>query len=279
MTLETMSRIKISKDILGFIQFVKSIQSQSDPIPLGKTNLETDFFQQIHQINANSNQFYLAINLTPEILFSHRSEKYILPSQVVEIKHFLELIHPEYSQDFLQCLKAVFGFTRLYHHEFTPFQHRFRISVPLRLKNHQYFWVFSEIFPVQQNENHHFTVYYMIFNILHALEDKKHLPVTCDIWDDNQLNNKMTKAFWRYRFSLGNFHLPAQLIKILEFLRSHPDATNAEIAAGLGKSKNTIDKQNKTILNMSNHYFTGKKFKSVREVLQLLENIGYFESW
>ena len=86
-----------------------------------------------------------------------------------------------------------------------------------------------------------------------------------------------TQTVWKDFFTKETFELTKEQRRIVEVLHKNIELSNLEIAATLGKMKNTIDAQNKQIIARAKGSFPNHEFATVKDVVRFLREIGYFQ--
>jgi hypothetical protein len=267
--------------------FFTRILSRNYTHPIHLVGKELDaFFAEIRGRSLRSNQFFIAAGLKSlEILFTHRLSDFVKVTEKFSLKEYLNLIHPDYLVDYLAWGKAAYIYVGKNMEAAKPLEYCFRVNFPMKLKDGNYYWVLMECYSLQVDKSNNILAQFNAYTIVDKYESRKKIPLAVNIWNNNFGNEAFTKELWKCHFILKPFILtPAQqaifdLIK--EEFKKDPKKetriTNTEIAERLGKEKNNIDVLIKQALTRARDSFPTITFTSIRDLIQFLDSIGYFD--
>ncbi len=261
-----------------FLLFLKGLtKDYTTPTQMPEGGREA-FFTRVKERSLSTNQFFMAVDNRPiKVISSHCFDKYMAFQLPFSVEQYINNIHPDYLQDYLSWGKAVYSYAHQKPEILVPLQHCFRINFPLKLKDNKYYWVLMEAFPLELDENNRLISQFNAYTVLQAFDVKEKIPLVGDIWDKHFSNDTWTKELWKCRFTLQPFILTDEQRRIFTILRKNPTLSNAEVATLLGKQKNTVDVQIKQILSRARDSFPTRNFPFIREFIEFMNGMGYYE--
>jgi hypothetical protein len=146
----------------------------------------------------------------------------------------------------------------------------------MKLKDNNYHWVLKESTPFQLDKDKNMITHFNVYTVLNPYHSDRTLPLIGEAWDNEFRNELWTLELAKYRFASRPFFLSRSQKLIVEVINENPKFTNAQIAKYLGKGKNTVDTQNKQILEKAKKSFPHRGFSTVKNLVEFLNDIGYF---
>lgn len=236
------------------------------------------FLAQLPQNPLMLNRFAIAARLKPnEVIYQHNTELYLGVTKRLTIEAYYRLIHLDYLEDYLKWGEIIYQYAAKMRDFLEPMRQCFRITFPMRLYDKQYFWVLMEAYPLQMDADKNMVAHLNIYTVLNRFIPNEKIPLVGDVWDNNALNEDWTHEIWKKYTTHRAFVLTPAQSEIVAVLNQNLDLTHAQIAEQLGKSKNTIDIQTKQILARARDAFDNQYFTTVRELVQFLQAIQFFQ--
>jgi DNA-binding CsgD family transcriptional regulator len=237
-----------------------------------------DFFAEIRGRSSRNKQFFIAAGLKSlEVLFTHRLSDFVKVSENFSLKEYLNLIHPDYLVDYLAWGRAAYVYVSKNPEAAKPLEYCFRINFPMQLKDGNYYWVLMECYSLQIDKSNNILAQFNAYTIVDKYESRKKIPLAVNIWNDNFGNEAFTKELWKCHFILKPFVLTGVQREIFDLIKGEPTLSNSEVAERLDKKINNVNVLNKQILARGRDSFPTATFTSIRDLIQFLDSIGYFE--
>ena len=223
-------------------------------------------------------KFAFVYNIKENTLTYHvNTDRFLAYKGALDLTKFFLMIHPNYMEEYLKWGRAVYSYLmKQQHTTIEPLNQCTRITVPLKLADGNYHWVLQEALPLEIDAGNKLISHLNIYSVLKPMLPTDKEKISQRLYDKGFEATQWTKVVWKEFFTLQTFDLATEERRIVDTLRENPTFTNAQIAEKLGKSKNTIDGQNKKILEKAARSFAYETLESVREVVLFLEKIGYF---
>ena len=224
------------------------------------------------------NRFAIAANnKTRGVIYHYNLDKYIAYKNKFTVETYFRLVHLDYLEDYIKWGDMVYQYAEKMREILEPMKQCYRISIPLKFKDGHYHWVLMEAYPLQMDQYGNMISHLNIYTILSYFEAKEKIPLVGDMWDNNKLQEDWTHDLWKKYNTHRAFILTHEQSRIVEALNKNIHLTNAEIAKELGKTKNTIDVQNKQILLRAREAFGNQFFTTTKDVVVFLQERAHFQ--
>ena len=210
----------------------------------------------------------------PNIIFV---KKYLNIQGKTESYKIYKLIHPDYLKDFLQWGVAAYSMIKIYPDALIPLRNTYRITFPMKLKDEKYYWVQMESTPLTIDKDNNLLSLFNTYTITRPYDERENTALIAELWQENFNDEMWTQQLKKLKFTRNIFTLTPRQKQILEIMRENPEITNAQIAAGLGNQKDTVDTLKKQILAKARNSFSDTPFQTVKDLISFLENMGFFQ--
>lgn len=240
------------------------------------------FLNEVKNRKYINNQFFTIMKATDiEIPFHWNTENFLRSRDIQNADNFLELIHPDYATDYFQWSVAGYLLVQSNKNIVAPYKWIFRIVHPLKLKDNKYHWVQLEAMPLGFDKDKNLISHFNTYTILgKPFDTRERIGLIADIVGDAFSDEALTQNMKKMKFSRQPFALTKSQKLLLETKRSYPDFPNAAIAELLGKTKDTIDTQNKQVLAKAKQSFPSlfpdRQKRTISDVIHFVEEMGYF---
>lgn len=274
-----MNLIRLGKLIIENYFFMRSLTHK-----LGEPVHHTD--EECHTIieglkadKMMSQKFAFVYNIKAAQLSHHfNTEVFLSYNGYLDLNKFFLFIHPDFMEDYLNWGKAVYSYLmKQQHTKIEPLKQCTRITVPLKLIDGQYHWVLQEALPLQIDANNNLVSHLNIYSVLKPMKKDDKEEMSQRLYDKGMEATEWTKVVWKEFFTRESFSLTPEQRRIVEVLHKNIELTNLEVAQVLGKTKNTIDMQNKQIKARAKASFSHQEFDNIKDIVRFLRQIGYFE--
>ena len=247
--------------------------------PVHWTNEEaSNFLNTLPQNPLMNNRFALASNIKlAKVFYQFNVDEYLGIDSTLSVEGYFRLIHLDYLEDYLKWGEIVYQHAQEQRHALEPMQQCFRISFPMKLKNKQYYWVLMEAYPLQLDAENNMISHLNIYTVLNRFIANEKIPLVGDMWSGHQQQTDWTHDIWKKYTTKKTFILTPAQSEIVNLLSNNLELTHAELATLLGKSKNTIDIQNKQILARARETFGNQYFTTVKDVVKFLKEMQFFQ--
>ncbi len=273
-----MNPLSLGKAIVQNFLFMNALTRKlGAPVHLSKADCQ----RVVDDLKADkmmAQKFAFVYNIKENTLTYHvNTDRFLAYKGALDLTKFFLMIHPNYMEEYLKWGRAVYSYLmKQQHTTIEPLNQCTRITVPLKLADGNYHWVLQEALPLEIDAGNKLISHLNIYSVLKPMLPTDKEKISQRLYDKGFEATQWTKVVWKEFFTLQTFDLATEERRIVDTLRENPTFTNAQIAEKLGKSKNTIDGQNKKILEKAARSFAYETLESVREVVLFLEKIGYF---
>lgn len=275
-----MNYLQLAKSVIGFYFFMKRQTSNyGEPVDLNEEECE----KVIESLKSNSfskYKFYFVLDIrSMKHTYMLNVEKFLtLKNNNFSVDATFRAIHPDYLVENLQWAETTFRYvtTELKFSEgFKPLQQYYRIQVPMKLLDNNYHWLMMECSPLQLDKNNNVITVLISYTVLRPFVKGEKTLVMGTLYDENFENKPgLNYAFWKTYFVRKPLVLTLEQNKIIDLLIEDISRTNADIADLLQKKKNTIDIQNKQILERARLSFQNETFDNVRDVVEFMKSMN-----
>lgn len=273
-----MNLIEIGRVIISDYLFLKSLTKYFGPPVHLSDEACQKFLTDLENDPLMSNRFALMANIkTFDIVWQLNFDKFFKYKGKLTVDKFFFKIHPDYLIDYIKWGEACYLYAAEIKDQLIPLQQMTRITIPMKLKDEQYYWVLQEAIPLQLDKDNNMITHIQLYSIIRPFEKKEELPFVGYVWDEGFKHEEWSKAIWKRYFTRQPFILTPELNRIMDLMIQNPHISNGEIADQLGKQKNTIDMQNKQILAKARQSFPNQTFETVRDVAQFLSDLNLMD--
>lgn len=249
-----------------------------DPVHLSPEEYQS-VLDNIKSEKIDKNRFYLVLNLKKlEIVFSHNVENFFNHFGEITLEYFFKNIHKDYLGEFISWAETVYMYSLEMGEYIIPLKQTFRILVPLKLKDNQYYWVLQECQPLQVDKENRLVSHLNTYSIIQEYSTRKEWSLLGEIWDENFKQKAWSKTVKkRYFFSPSVFTVTPKEREILLYLLNNPNASNKEIGLNFNITTNTVNVHTKQILRKAKQSFPLLNFITVREVSIFFTDLGFLK--
>lgn len=275
-----MNILQLGKLIIENYFFMRALTRHIDkPVRLTEKDCQK-VFEDLRANPLMPQKFALVLNIkTQEIEFHLNTEKFLTYKGVFDLKKFFQLLHPDFIMDYLKWGQSVYTYVIQNRHLLDPLNQNARITIPLKLSDGQYHWVQQEALPLQADKDNNLVSHLNIYTVLHEMDEKENVQLSSRLYNNGFEVKEWTQMLWKDFFTRRPFDLTEELQRIIYLLHQDMTLDNKAIAEHLGKSKHTIDKQNKHILARAREAFPTQTFETIKDLVRFLNEIGYFDGY
>ena len=272
-----MNYLHLAKSVIGFYFFMKRQTSNyGEPFNLSQEECEK-VFESLKSNSFSKYKFYFVLDIrTMKHTYMLNVDKFLmLKNNNFSVDSTFRAIHPDYLVENLQWAESTFRFvtTELkFTDGFKPLQQYYRIQVPMKLLDGNYHWLMMECSPLQLDRDNNVITVLISYTMLRPFVKGEKTVVMGTLYDDDfEKKSELNYAFWKTYFVRKPLVLTPEQNKIIDLLIEDTTRTNSDIACLLQKKKNTIDIQNKQILERARTSFQNEKFESVRDFVEFMK--------
>ncbi len=275
-----MNYLHLAKAVIGFYFFMKRhTANYGDPIYLSEEECQK-IYENIKADKYTKNRYFFVMDIrTSKIKFEYNMEKFLPYKKKYTVDDSFKATHPDYLLEVLMWAETTFRYvtTELkLSQNFKPMEQHYRVTIPIKMKDGKYHWMLQDTSPLQFDKNNNVVTVMNTFTMVRPFITGEKIPLMGTLYDENFDQIEWNQAFWKMFFLHKPFVLTPEQDKIIEILTQNSDLSNTEIAEKLNKKKNTIDIQNKQILDRARESFKNEKFENVREVVSFLKSVQFF---
>ena len=214
---------------------------------------------------------------TLQFPFLYNIEKFLPFKKKFTIDAYFRAIHPDYIIDYIRWAEAVYRCaTTELKAVIQPLKQNYRITIPMKLLDGNYHWMLMDCMALQFDKDNNIITHLNTYTVVRPYRVGENTPLVGNISGENFDDEKWNNLLWKMYFTRKPFVLTAEQSKIVEALVHNTELSNSEIAELLDKKKNTIDAQNKQILERARASFITESFENVREVVCFLKTMEFF---
>ena len=274
-----MNPLKLGKAILETYFFMRTLtQKIGEPVQLTEEACRK-IFADMKADKLMTHKFAMMVNIKMmKIPFHFNTEKFLPYKGKLELTKFFNLIHLNFAIDYIKWGQAVYAFIIKEQENFEPLDYNYRLTIPLKLKDGQYYWVLQESFLLQKDANNRLVSNLNIYTIIRPMERSEDIEMLGRFYNNGFEIKEWAQSIRQQYFNSPKFELTTQQNAIVTQLHLIPLLNNAQIAELLNTSKDTIDMQNKNMLLRAREAFDNQAFGTVKDVVRFLEDLGYFET-
>lgn len=275
-----MNYLHLAKAVISFYFFMKK-QTANYGSPVFLSDEEClKVYESIKNDQFSKNKFVFVMDVCKSsIIFQYNMEKFLPFKKNYTVDDSFKATHPDYLVELLRWAETTFRYvaTELKASQnFKPMEQHYRVTVPMKMKDGKYHWMLQDTSPLQFDKNNNVVTVMNTFTMVRPFITGEKIPLMGTLYDDNFDQIEWNQSFWKMFFLHKPFDLTPEQNKIIEVLTLNSDLTNSEIAEKLNKKKNTIDIQNKQILERARESFKYETFENVREVVDFLKSVQFF---
>ena len=272
-----MNYLLLAKSVIGFYFFMnRQTKNYGEPVDLSEEECEK-VFESLKSSSFSKYKFYFVLDIrTMKHTYMLNVGKFLTQkNNNFSVDSTFRAIHPDFLIENLQWAESTFRFvtTELKFTEgFKPLQQYYRIQVPMKLIDGNYHWMMMECSPLQLDRDKNVITVLISYTMLRPFVKGEKTVVMGTLYDnDFEKKSELNYAFWKTYFVRKPLVLTPEQNKIIDLLIQDTTRTNSHIAYLLQKKKNTIDIQNKQILERARTSFQNEKFESVRDVVEFMK--------
>ncbi len=262
------------KNIRHLTKFVNSLRTEKSSTELYYSDEECQqFFESIQNNPLSKKHFYLAIYLpTSEISFQYYLSDFLGLKYHVTLLDFLDHIHPNYKNSFLHWAKSAYLTVANERSLLNILDNSYKIIVPLRNLNGDYYWVLQESYALQIDEHQQLISQFNTYTII----GKYKMPQEILGWISTNLEVNIEKSAVLNHFynQISNFKLSVTEKKLLILLRESPHLQYKEIGEQWNVKEDTIKKHAQQIIYKAKTAFSSYFIKNEKTTLK--DIINYF---
>ena len=277
-----MNYLHIAKAVIGFYFFMKRhTRNHGEPVTL--TQAECDrIYDNIRSERFTSCKFALSMDIrTLNFPFVYNIEKFLPFKNNFTIDAYFRAIHPDYIIDYIRWAEATYSCILTDLRSIAePLKHNYRITIPMKLLDGKYHWLLMNCVSLQLDKHQNIITHLNTYTVVRPFQEGENTPLVGNLSGENLDEVKWNLILTNMYCQRQPFVLTPEQNKIVELLINNTTLSNAEIAELLHKKKNTIDAQNKQILERARTAFTDEHFENIKEVVSYLKNMQcYNESF
>ena len=248
-----------------------------EPMPFTEGSAE-QFFENLKTDTLMALKFALVLNIkTMRIEKYLNTAKFLAYEGAFDLNKFFYCLHPDFILDFLKWGQAIYRYTLTKQQDVKPLQQVVRMTIPLKLTDGGYYWVLQEAIPLELDAENRLVSHLNIYTVIRPMEKNEKVQIAGRIYNNGFEMKEWTQLIWKDYFTHRPFTPSREERRTLDLLNKNGQLTNAEIAQQLGKQRNTIEVQNKKILERAREAFDNQSFTTIKDVVQFLKDIHYFE--
>jgi hypothetical protein len=238
------------------------------------------YFDSIKEDVLNRKKFFLAVDVKKfAFFFQHNLELFLPVRGNIGMMKYMELIHPEYVQEFSDWATCVYTFAEKIDLNLKPLSQCYKIMLPMRTLE-GYYWILQEAYPLQLDEQGKMISHineYTIIAPFEAFSSNKHLLGS--LWSNNFENKMWTQELQKLFFTREPFELSKKEKEVIKLVKNNFDVDFSVLAArGEIKSLSTFNTHAKNITKKAKCAFPNQfgateriTLKGVVQYLQQLE--------
>jgi DNA-binding CsgD family transcriptional regulator len=275
-----MNPLTLGTAIVKNIFFMRALTRKlGEPVSLteGACN---DLFDSLKADTLMAQKFAFVYHIKAATLKYHVNTDTFLPYKGdLDLNKFFLLIHPDFMEKYIKWGQAVYSYLMQQQHtKLEPLNQCTRITVPLKLIDGKYHWVLQEALPLQIDAANNLISHLNIYSVLKPMQESDKDDMSQRLYNKGLEATEWTKVVWKEFFTLQVFELSEKERQIMALLMIDNRLSNTDIAIRLNRLKNTVDAQNKAILAKARASFPYESFENLRDVVQFLKNLNYFEN-
>ena len=274
-----MNYLHLAKSVIGFYFFMnRQTKNYGEPVDLSEEEC-SKVFDSLKAEGFSKYRFFFVIDIrTMKITFSYNIEKFIAFKNTFTTDDTFRVTHPDYLLSNIQWAESTFRYVTTvlkFTEGFKPLQQYYRIQVPMKLIDGNYHWMLTECSPLQLDKDKNIITALLTYTVLRPFVKGEKVTVIGALYDENFENVDLNQAFRKTYFVRKPLVLTPEQNKIIDLLIEDPTRTNGDIAELLQKKKNTIDVQNKQILERARLSFQNETFENVRDIVEFMKSMNF----
>ena len=260
-----------------FLYINELCKNFGEPVNLTGAACE-DYFKQLTSIDHPVNTFILAARVTSsELLWHHNLDRLVSDDPKFNVYDYFSRIHPKYLQEYMRWGIAIYQYAQEVKFRLSPKQHVFTLMFPMRMLDDKYYWVSLQGIPIQFDKKYNLISHINIYTKLHPYHEDDKMVLRGYIHDNNGGNehSNFSADYLESITQLKNLVLTLPELELLIVLVEYPCTTTKELAELLQRSKNTLDKQRRSILRKARCSFELEGFCDVNDVAKFISQRGF----